>query len=84
MEEKIEKRQFILTEQLKNSDINFKFDSIRSSEIAPSINSYIHRNENDVLALCTVNRNFMAELFHKSVVKIISEIANYPVFVFHE
>ncbi len=84
VDEDMEELQSILTDELKKNDIKFNFDSIRSSEIAPSINSYIKRNGNDVLALCTVHRNFVAELFHKSVIKIISEIASYPVFVFHE
>ncbi len=76
--------QFIISEQAKSEGININFDSIRSSDIAPSIHSYIHRNENDVLALCTTHRNFISQMFHKSVIKVISEIANYPVFVFHE
>ena len=84
VDEEMKELQFILTERLKGNDIKFNFDSIRSSEIALSINSYIQRNGNDVLALCTVDRNFVAELFHKSVIKIISEIASYPVFVFHD
>jgi nucleotide-binding universal stress UspA family protein len=76
--------QFIISEEWKGEDININFDSIRSADIAPSINSYIHRNESDMLALCTTHRNFISRLFHKSVIKVISEIANYPVFVFHE
>jgi nucleotide-binding universal stress UspA family protein len=84
VDEEMKELQFILADQLKNNEIEFHFDSIRSSEIAPSINSYIQRNGSDVLALCTIHRNFMAGLFHKSVIKIISEIASYPVFVFHE
>jgi nucleotide-binding universal stress UspA family protein len=76
--------QFIISEQWKEADIIINFDSIRSAEIAPSIHSYIQRNQKDVLALCTTHRNFIQEIFHKSVIKIISEIASYPVLVFHE
>lgn len=76
--------QFILTEEWKDKELNIEFDSIRSEEIAPSIHSYIQRNEKDVLALCTVHRNFIQDIFHKSVIKIISEIASYPVMVFHD
>jgi nucleotide-binding universal stress UspA family protein len=76
--------QYIISEQWGSEDIKVNFDSIRSADIAPSINSYIHRNESDVLALCTKHRNFIQRLFHKSVIKVISEIANYPVLVIHD
>ena len=76
--------QFIITEQWKSEGIEMNFDAIRSSDIAPSIHSYIQRNEKDVLALCTTHRNFILQFFHKSVIKVISEIASYPVMVFHE
>lgn len=82
--EEMKELQFIISEQWKDEGININFDSIRSTDIAPSINSYIHRNESDVLALCTTHRNFIERLFHKSVIKVISEIANYPVLVIHE
>jgi nucleotide-binding universal stress UspA family protein len=82
--EEMSELQYIISEQWKDEDTSIRFDSIRSSDIAPAINSYIHRNESDVLALCTTHRNFFEEMFHKSVIKTISEIANYPVLVFHE
>lgn len=76
--------QYIIGEQWKDEGIDIRFDAIRSSDIAPAINSYIHRNESDILVLCTTHRNFIEDMFHKSVIKIITEIANYPVLVFHE
>lgn len=82
--EEMKELQYIISEEWKDEDTIFRFDSIRSSDIAPAINSYIHRNESDILALCTTHRNFIMEMFHKSVIKTISEIANYPVLVFHE
>jgi nucleotide-binding universal stress UspA family protein len=82
--EELKELQFIISDEWKEKNLKINFDSIASSEIAPSINSYMNRNEMDVLVLCTVHRNFIERLFHKSVIKIISEIASYPVFVFHE
>ena len=82
--EEMKELQFIISEKWKAEENSIRFDSIRSSDIAPAINSYIHRNESDVLALCTTDRNFIEEMFHKSVIKTICEIANYPVLVFHE
>jgi nucleotide-binding universal stress UspA family protein len=82
--EDMKELQFIINEQCKDEDIIINFNSIRSSDIAPAINSYMNRNESDVLALCTIHRNFIQDMFHKSVIKTISEIADYPVLVFHE
>jgi nucleotide-binding universal stress UspA family protein len=82
--EEMKELQYIISEHWKDQNNSINFDSIRSADIAPAINSYINRNESDVLALCTTPRNFIEKIFHKSVIKTISEIANYPVLVFHE
>lgn len=82
--EEMKELQYIISEHWKDEDTPIRFDSVRSADIAPAINSYIHRNKSDVLALCTTHRNFLQDMFHKSVIKTMSEIANYPVLVFHE
>ena len=74
--------QFIL--EAKAGGYPLKFETVRSSEIYQGINSFILRSEPDVLALCSRNRNFIESLFHKSVIKKISAICSYPVFVFSE
>lgn len=66
-----------------DSAIRLNFDTIRSSSIAASIDNYIRKSEPDALAVCTVNRNVIQSLFHKSVIKSLSSISEYPVFVFH-
>jgi len=76
--------QYIISEKWKDEMVDIRFDTINSSEIASSLNSYVLRNESDILALCTVHRNFIQQVFHKSVLKIISGISSYPVFVFHD
>ena len=60
-----------------------KFDTVRSSSITTSIYNYVRNSEPDALAVCTVNRNFIQSLFHKSVTKSLSSVSEYPVFVFH-
>ena len=82
--EEMKELQLIITEKWKGENIDVHFDSIRSTEIASSINGYILRNEADILALCTHHRNFIQQMFHKSITKVISEIASYPVLVFHQ
>lgn len=81
--EEMQELQFILNRPEKNEGIALQFDTIRSSEISTSINSYMARTQSDLLVLSTVHRNFIERLFHKSVTKIISGIADYPVLVLH-
>ena len=82
--EEMKELQYIISEKWKNEMIDIHFDTIKSSEIASGLNSYVLRNESDILALCTVHRNFIQQLFHKSVIKTITGISSYPVLVFHE
>lgn len=74
--------QQLIKSQTKNS-VPLQFDTIRSSDIAGSINQYILRNQVDVLALCTVHHGLAGKMFHKSVIKKLSAQAQYPVLVFH-
>ncbi len=66
------------------NDIMLKFDTIRSSDIAKSIHSYISKVQPDALAVCSVHMNFIQRLFHRSVIKNITAISNCPVLIFHE
>jgi nucleotide-binding universal stress UspA family protein len=76
-----------IQEQVKQfypeSEAMIRFDTIHADELATGINSYMLRNMPDLLALCAVHHSFIQRLFHKSVIKTISGIATYPVFVFH-
>jgi len=64
-------------------EVPLQFDTIWSNEVASSIHSYMLRTESDALALCSRHHGFIEGLFHKSVTKVLSSIARYPVFVFH-
>lgn len=75
--------QFIIR-NFYGDDLNYEYDTIRSSEIAQSINSYILRKQPDALALCSVHRNLIESIFHKSIIKNISAVTDYPVYVFHQ
>lgn len=68
---------------LYENEIQLQFETVWSDEIASTIHSYILRNQSDALALSTRHYGFIEKLFHKSVIKVISAIAKYPVFVFH-
>ena len=75
--------QFILANP-PDGHLPVAFDTIRSGAVARSIDTYIHKHQPDALALCTRDRNFIEMLFHKSIIKDISAVCTYPVFVFHE
>lgn len=74
--------QFILETQADGFPL--KFETVRSSEVARSIDAFILDKQPDVLALCSHGRSFVESLFHKSVIKDISAVCSYPVFVFPE
>ncbi len=68
---------------LYKDQISLRFDTIYASELIESVHDYVLRNNADLLALCTEHHRFIQQVFHKSVVKAVSKIATYPVFVFH-
>jgi len=59
------------------------FETIHSSNVAESINTFVLKHKGDMLALCTQHHGMLGRLFHKSIIKAISVMARYPVFVFH-
>jgi nucleotide-binding universal stress UspA family protein len=66
-----------------NEGVELKFESVYSSTIAGAIHQYMVNLISTALCLCTQRRGVFEHLFHKSVIKEISAIASYPIFVFH-
>jgi nucleotide-binding universal stress UspA family protein len=81
-EDDLKELQFIIR-KMGADDLNCRYETIRSSDIALGINSYILKNQPDALALCSIHRNLVERIFHKSIIKKISAVCSYPVFVFH-
>jgi nucleotide-binding universal stress UspA family protein len=81
-EDDLRELQFIF-KTYKVEDIDSEYVTIKSSAIPQGINSYIVRNQPDVLALCSVHKNLLENIFHKSSIKSITAMTDYPVFVFH-
>jgi nucleotide-binding universal stress UspA family protein len=65
--------------------LEIRFDSLPVSTlgIASTINHYMANRNATALCLCTQRRKFFEHLFHKSIIKEISSLADYPLFVFH-
>lgn len=59
------------------------FDSIYANAPSKAIHEYIVRNRPEVLALCTRSHSSTKALFHTSAIKKLSNLAEYPLFVFH-
>lgn len=59
------------------------FDSVHSGDIGEGIQNYMNKHSSDVLALSTRDYSFIQRLFHHSITKEVSGMADYPVFVFH-
>jgi nucleotide-binding universal stress UspA family protein len=65
------------------SATHLKFAHASSGDIADSIDAYMQTHELDLLALSTVERGAIENLFHESVIKKISADAEYPLFIFN-
>lgn len=73
----------ILIEEMVATDVPLTFDTIHSNDVPDSINRYVLEHNGDMLALCSEHHSFFGRIFHRSVIKSISIMARYPVFVFH-
>jgi nucleotide-binding universal stress UspA family protein len=72
-----------MIQNLYKDDASLKFETIYTDETIEGLNSYMHQSSADILALCSEHHNFLRNLFHKSVIKSITGMANFPVMVFH-
>lgn len=81
IDEELKELQGIISQS--HPEVKLNFDTIRSAEIAQSVDQYMLRNQIDILALCTHTTGIIETLFHKRVIKEISARSSYPVLVFH-
>ena len=65
-------------------DLDYEFETIHAGSTMQGIRDYVSRNQVDVLALCSIHRNFIEAFFHKSTIQNISAFCNYPLYVFHQ
>jgi nucleotide-binding universal stress UspA family protein len=75
----------ILQDVIKDTEskqISWSFDFEYSDEVSWALDRYLKIPNGDILALSFYQRSLVEKLFKESVVKQISMVANYPVFVF--
>ena len=58
------------------------FDFTHADEVGWTLNQYMKMHDGDMLALSFHHRSLMEKLFTENVVKEISMVASYPVFIF--
>lgn len=75
----------ILQDVIKDKEskqISWSFDFEYSREVSWALDQYLKTNKGDILALSFHQRSLFEKLFKENVVKQISMVATYPVFVF--
>jgi nucleotide-binding universal stress UspA family protein len=82
MKKRLEDLQYTIKSDFENA-ARLRFVNVSGENIADSIDEYTRKHNVDLLALCTVERNGLSNLFHDSVIKKISAEAAYPLFVFN-
>lgn len=82
IEKELREDQIQIKKFYADEGLDIQFDTIHSAELASSINSYMLRSQADLLTLSNARHSMIEKIFHKSVIKDISGIATYPVFVF--
>ena len=65
----------------ENSEV--EFEQLFSENIPESINSYMLKSQADILSINYYNRGLIPDIFHGTVVKELSETAEYPILVLH-
>ncbi|MBK9637640.1 MAG: universal stress protein [Bacteroidetes bacterium] len=70
-------------ESVLGKDNRVEFEQIFSDNIPESINDYMIESNADVLSITYYNRGLIPDLFHGTVAKELSEIAEYPILVLH-
>jgi nucleotide-binding universal stress UspA family protein len=60
------------------------YDTVYTSSPTDAVHDYVLDHGADMVALCAVQRGFLTRLFRKSVIKGISAMATYPLYVFHQ
>jgi nucleotide-binding universal stress UspA family protein len=70
--------------RLLNPEFPIEFDQLTSADIADGIHNYMLEKQADMIVLAAPHRNFVAEFFHRSVIRSVTNKATYPVFIVHE
>jgi len=71
-----------LVKKFYEDDLHLQYETVYAKNVANAIDRHMQQKKYDALALCSVHHNIIHRLFHTSVIKYISAICHYPVFIF--
>lgn len=81
-EETLKVKQGQLTKLLQN-EVRLGFEKVSARSRIEALRLKMSKPGNDLLALCPVHHNLKDRLFHRSLVKEVSDHPDFPVMVFH-
>ena len=83
LEEKVTKQ--LESKTFKNGipNINYKITTVYTNDILTGLNDYILNNQIDMVAITTVHRPFLKQLFHKSTTRKMAIQTKLPLMVLH-
>ncbi len=81
-EREIEERKEQIKADLTDA-LPVSFDSIHTDNLPHALEMYVQKNNADLLIINTRHYSFIQRIFHKSITKALSVIADFPVLVIH-
>lgn len=81
-EREIEERKEQITVELTDA-IPVSFDSLHTDNLPHALEMYVQKNKADLLILNTHHYSVIQRIFHKSITKALSVLADFPVLVIH-
>lgn len=68
---------------MHTEDLHIDFQTVYNDNVVDGVNDIMSQDHADVLALCIQQGSFR-KVFHSRIIRKVSAMANYPVFVFHK
>lgn len=80
-----EVREHLESKIFKNGikNIDYKITTVYANDVLTGLNNYILDNEIDIVAITTIHRPFLKQLFHKSTTKKMAIQTKLPLMVLH-
>lgn len=66
------------------TSVDVKFKQVKGSGVEEALKEYLRKKDVDLLAMLTYHHNFFYNLFHESLSKKMTLLAQLPVMVFHQ
>jgi nucleotide-binding universal stress UspA family protein len=73
-----------LTEEALHYDGQVDYKRIIAEDAAGAIETYMHKNNGDLLATCFQPHGIVYRMFHENLIKKLSSYADFPMLIFHK